>query len=128
MNLKKPNKNNKKMKQVLLYLWQLPQNLLGLLLVWYYKPERVHKLPNGVQIHYSTKMSGGISLGKYCIVNTRHYRKILEESLKRSTVKHEAIGHTKQSRMFGWLYLFVIGFHSLIGATIEWWTDKIANK
>jgi hypothetical protein len=61
-------------------------------------------------------MKGGISLGNYCIVNTSHYRKDINESLKRDTVRHEAIGHTKQSQILGPLYLFLIGIPSLIWA------------
>lgn len=129
---------------ILLYAWQLPQNLLGLLLVAIYKPQRLHTLENGIKIYYSNKMSGGISLGNYCIVNTIHYRKELSESIKRDTVKHEAIGHTKQSKMFGPLYLIVIGLPSIIWAGLygtiiktskngyykfytEKWADKLAN-
>lgn len=91
----------KKLKDILLYLWQLPQNLIGLLLVALYRPERKHVLDDGTEIHYATRMFGGISLGKYSIVNTVHYRKEIEESLKRDTVRHEAIGHAKQSRLLG---------------------------
>lgn len=133
-----------KIKDVLLYAWQLPQNLLGLLLIAIYKPQRVHVMENGVEIHYSSKMTGGISLGKYCLVNTYHYRTNIKNSLKRDTVRHEAIGHTKQSRMFGWLYLIVIGLPSIVWAMLygrviketkngyyrfytEKWADKIAN-
>lgn len=91
----------KKFKDILFYLWQLPQNLLGLLLIAIYKPERKHVLDSGVEIHFATRMRGGISLGKYSIVNIIHYREKLEDSLKRDTVRHEAIGHAKQSRMLG---------------------------
>jgi hypothetical protein len=83
-------------------------------------------------------MLGGISLGKYCIVNTGHYRQSMEESLKRDTVRHEAIGHTAQSRMLGWLYLIVIGLPSFMRAAFfgyrcyydfytEKWADKLAG-
>lgn len=127
------------MKEIMLFIWQLPQNLLGLLLVWFYKPTRMYALDNGVEIHYSHRMRGGISLGKYAIVNDGHYRLSLEDSLKRNTVRHEAIGHTKQSRMLGWLYLIVIGLPSLIWAIVcfdpkqyykfytEKWADRIAG-
>ena len=77
-------------RSILLYVWQLPQNLLGLLLLAIYKPQRVHVLENGVEIYYSHKMGGGISLGKYCLVNTSHYRENVEDSLARNTVRHEA--------------------------------------
>lgn len=133
-----------KMKQLLLFLWQLPQNLLGWLLVLCYKPERVHKLNNGMRIYYSLKMTGGISLGDYCIVHTGNYRKNVEDSLQRNIVKHEAIGHGKQSRMLGWLYLLIIGLPSIIWAVLfqynmipdhlnyywfytEKWADKLAG-
>lgn len=134
----------KKFKEILMYLWQLPQNLIGLLLVWFYKPTRKHILENGVIVYYSSTFPGGISLGKYCIVRMYHYRKDINESLKRDTVRHEAIGHTQQSRWFGPLYLLVIGIPSitwawLYGSVIketpngyfkfytEKWADKIAN-
>lgn len=133
-----------KWKRVLLYAWQLPQNLVGLLLIWFYRPQRRHVLDNGVEIHYSDRMSGGISLGKYCLVNTSHYRTELSASLSRNTVRHEAVGHTAQSRMLGWLYLIVIGLPSLIWAALygpvipytrngyyrfytEKWADRLAG-
>lgn len=134
----------KKFKNALLYLWQLPQNLLGLVLVAFYKPERKYVLEDGVEIHFATRMHGGISLGKYSIVNTIHYRKSLEESLKRDTVRHEAIGHAKQSKMLGWLYLPIVGLCSICWAGLygsvvketkngyykvfpENWADKLAG-
>ena len=101
---------------VLLYIWQLLQNIIGLILIAWYKPQRVHKLDNGVKVYYTHKMKGGISLGNYCIINTGHYRKDINESLKRDTVRHEAIGHTKQSRILGPVYLFLVGIPSLIWA------------
>lgn len=115
------------MRNLILYIWQLPQNLLGYILILWYKPERMYEMENGIQIHYSMKMHGGISLGKYCIVNTGHYRKTLEESLRRNTVRHESVGHTTQSRMLGWLYLVVIGLPSILwvlARRIEYIHDK----
>lgn len=130
----------KKIKNILLYIWQAPQNLLGLILIACYKPERMHTMENGNQIHFSTRMKGGISLGKYSLVNVGHYRHDINESLKRDTVRHEAIGHAAQSRWLGWFYLLVIGLPSLIWAWLydgdskgyykfftERWADKIAG-
>ena len=108
----------KKFNFILLYIWQLIQNIAGLLVINYYKPQRVHTLDNGVKIYYSHKMTGGLSLGNYCLVNTGHYRKDINESLKRDTVRHEAIGHTKQSRLLGPLYLLIVGIPSLIWAIL----------
>jgi hypothetical protein len=104
------------MKKALIYLWQLPQNLLGLLLILFYQPEKKHVLPNGNIVYYAFKMQGGISLGKYSFVNVCHYRKDMGESLARNIVRHEAIGHAKQSLYLGWLYLLIIGLPSIIWA------------
>lgn len=92
---------------VILYIWQILQNLVGLALVKHYKPQRLHILDNGVKIYYSHKLTGGISLGNYCILNTGHYRKDMNESLKRDTVRNKAIGYTKLSQIFGPLYLLI---------------------
>lgn len=132
------------LKTVGLYIWQLPQNLIGLLLIWYYKPNRKHIIDNDVEIYFTNNFPGGISLGKYSIVQTYHYRKDINELLKRDTVRHEAIGHAKQSKMLGPLYLIVIGLPSLIWAGMygtiikptkngyykfytERWADKLAG-
>lgn len=127
------------MKQILLYIWQLPQNLLGLLLIAFYRPERMHIMENGNRIYFATRMKGGISLGKYSIVNVGHYRHDINDSLKRDTVRHEAIGHARQSLYFGWLYLIVIGLPSIINACLcrdkgryyrfytERWADRLAD-
>ena len=49
------------MKEILLYIWQLPQNLLGLLLLAFYKGN--DKDDKGlVIVRRSLKMQGGISL------------------------------------------------------------------
>lgn len=84
------------MKNTLLYIWQLPQHLLGLLLIAFYRPSRKHVLDNGSIVFYAYRMIGGISLGKYSIVNGSHYRENMQDSLKRDTVRHEAIGHARQ--------------------------------
>ena len=132
------------LKTVGLYIWQLPQNLIGLLLIWYYKPNRKHVIDNDVEIYFTNNFPGGISLGKYSIVQAYHYRKDINESLKRDTVRHEAIGHAKQSKMLGPLYLIVVGIPSIVWAGMygtvikpttngyykfytEKWADKLAN-
>lgn len=104
----------------MLYLWQLPQNLIGLVLIAWYRPERKHILDSGVHVFYSRRMTGGISLGFCSIVNIGHYRKDMQHSLRHATVRHEAIGHARQSRMLGPLYLVVIGLPSIIWASLHW--------
>ena len=126
--------------KILLYFWQLPQNLLGLLLVAILRPERKYIMDNGNIIYFAKRMAGGMSLGKYSIVASYHWRATLEEVLKRDTPRHEAIGHATQSVYLGWLYLPVIGLQSGLHAALcmckthkyrdmwfEKWADKIAG-
>lgn len=54
------------MKNFLLYIWQLPQNLLGLLVVFFSKGE---KQEIDEYIFYVTDYNFGVSLGKYIILN-----------------------------------------------------------
>ena len=53
-------------------------------------------------------MKGGISLGKYIIVNQWSTKK---------TIMHE-YGHCLQSKKLGWLYLAVIGLPSIVWAML----------
>ena len=96
------------MKSIILYIWQLPQNLLGLLLCVFFKGNNSNY--EAVVIRRSAKMRGGISLGKYIIVSER---------AGQQTIAHE-YGHCRQSEKLGWLYLIVIGLPSIIHA--GWWT------
>lgn len=114
--------------EVLLYIWQLLQNLLGLLLRTIYKGN--DSVYNDSIVRRSTAMRGGISLGKYIIINQWSTEK---------TVKHE-YGHTRQSKMLGPLYLFVVGLPSILHAALcsckrhsyydvfpENWADKLGG-
>lgn len=109
------------MKSLILYLWELPQNLLGLLLVVYFQAEKKDNY------WFSKGIVSAISLGNYIIT-----RKEDDD-----TIKHEQ-GHQKQSRILGWLYLVVIGLHSILWAIFhgkrdyysfytERWADKLGG-
>lgn len=126
--MQKPKNIWYKMKLTLLYLWQLPQNLLGLLFLLFLRGEEGHTL-GGVSFYYCWGFSGGISLGRYII---------LGEYCEKS-VRHE-YGHCIQSKMLGPLYLLVVGLPSLIHAAFcrckghsyydvfpEKWADKLGG-
>lgn len=123
----------KKVSDIILYVWQLPQNLLGLLLVLIYKPENSYSF-NRARLYYSTRMKGGISLGRYIII-----RHTAMEYTGR-TEWHE-YGHSRQSMFLGPLYLPVIGLPSILWAVVwqpghgssyydfytEAWADKLGG-
>lgn len=118
------------MKEIILYIWQLPQNLLGLLFLLFIRGEQ-RKLVAGIHFFYKKGFAGGISLGDYIILG--------DKSTK--SVKHE-YGHCLQSRILGWLYLPIVGLSSLLHAALhdceaigktyyhhwtEEWADKLAG-
>ncbi len=104
---------------VLLYVWQLPQNLLGLLLFWWYgRGCNTNKMELwGARWLFSGKMRGGISLGRYAVL-PYHYIRSAEKPYVKKTMDHEW-GHMEQSLYLGWLYLFVIGLPSITWAWLH---------
>ena len=91
--------------ELILWIWQLPQNLLGVFLLLWYKREKIYHKLNGRLFYFTNEMPSGISLGNYIIMNRDD---------KEDGMKHE-YGHSIQSRILGPLYLIVIGLPSLLG-------------
>ena len=102
------------MREILLWIWQLPQNLLGLILLLFYKREKVYHKLNGRTFYYTLEMSSGISLGNYIIMN----REDREDGMR-----HE-YGHSVDSRRQGPFYLLITGLPSLLGNIY----DRIFHK
>jgi len=103
--------------EILLFIWQIPQNIAGLFLVAWLNPERSFLFGDReprAKLYYATRMRGGISLGRYIIVNDKY------KDYKGNTEKHE-LGHYYQSVYLGPLYLLVIGLPSLLWAA--WWNN-----
>ena len=84
------------LKEILLYIWQLPQNLLGLIMLLFMRPYVSKEKYRGITYVVSKKMSGGISLGNYVILSNTYKSK----NVSQKTWDHEW-GHTRDSRMFG---------------------------
>lgn len=115
------------MKEFVLYIWQLPQNILGFIV------KMLTRSKKGFAGYHYWKFYSGLSLGRYIFIN--------EKALVK-TAKHEE-GHQKQSKMLGWFYLPIIGVPSFIWACLkrigafknvsyysfytEKWADKLAN-
>lgn len=59
------------MKNFITYIWQFPQNILGIIALNTYKPTKKYTY-NNIDIYYSNKIKDGVSLGKYVIVNAKH--------------------------------------------------------
>lgn len=132
------------LKEILLWIWQILQNIGGLIVLAIMGYEKVLTANNGNKVYFSKKMSGGISLGKYSIISYYYIRKCKtdDEILELDVTKHEALGHGTQSRILGPFYLPVVGLQSIIWAWIypckafpyskngyyKFWTEKWADK
>ena len=116
--------------EVILYIWQLPQNLIGLFLRLFYPKAQKMEIAD-VKVLYDYSFPGGISLGRTIFVGTQD----------RFTSMHEH-GHQIQSMILGPLYLFVIGIPSIVWAGIygtkicprthngyyKFYTERFADK
>ena len=115
------------MKQIILWIWCLPQNIVGLIVKHVTKAVRVGD-------HYWFKSQlGSVSIGEYVFLGVNHWG-------NECVLRHEK-GHREQSRILGWFYIIVILIPSLIHAWCfddedskkyynfytEKWADKIAG-
>lgn len=98
---------------ILLWLWQAPQNLLGLVLWAIYSKGSYTQMHRGIRVVVNPKFHGGISLGNTIIV-------WCDYKSNANTWNHEW-GHTRQSKMLGPLYLLAIGLPSIIWAILYGW-------
>lgn len=108
------------MKGVLLYLWQLPQHVVGLVLIAALRAERA--IGDGVPEYWKFERKGafsrfmsGVSLGRYIL---------LADNDSEDTVCHEW-GHSRQSAYLGWFYLLVVGIYSAVFCN---WQDRVFHK
>lgn len=119
---------------ILLWIWQLPQNLLGLIFGLFMKSKELVEDTGYCKVYKASNMGGGISLGWRAYISRYG-------ALDYDCIAHEGIGHAKQSRYLGPFYLIVIGLSSLIwawlyGTVIEYthngyykfWTERWADK
>ena len=89
---------------LILHIWQLPQCLVGICVILFYIVSKKEiRYQNGIAV-VKAFPAGGVSLGEYIII---HISCDDEE-----TRKHE-LGHRRQSRMLGPLYLIIVGIPSV---------------
>ena len=91
---------------ILLWIWQAPQNIVGLFMRLILGWESVPYMD--VDVIVSKCFPGGISLGRTIIVGI---------GADSNMIMHE-YGHTRQSLYLGPLYLFVVGIPSLLWAAM----------
>lgn len=130
-----------KLINILLFIWQLPQNLCGIIYKYISRDNRISIIENNDSRSVSAKVylqksSGGVTLGQYVFINQDYTDKDI-------IIKHEC-GHVKQSKILGPLYLIIIGIPSILHAMLNnyigccwkngeynyyhFYTEKLANK
>ena len=99
-----------------LWLWMLPQQLLGFFICRLFNSSKKQKylkfqigncIYTHVTIHEVSKLfHSAVSLGTFLIFDSR-------VCFSEKSIRHE-FGHSKQSLILGWLYLPVVGLPSLV--------------
>lgn len=132
----------KLLKHLFLFIWQLPQNIIGG--ICSIKAERYHPyyMKDGslVTVYFKKWFRSGVSLGDTIIIDSMYYDAADWALLK--CIYHE-YGHQRQSKILGPLYLIIIGIPSLLGNLIfrlfkinhkyyyklpwEAWADKLGG-
>lgn len=102
------------MKSFLLFIWELPQNILGFIIVLFTNAKPRKFRAESIKFYFTSYAHFGVSLGRFIILGS-YYESI--------DIKHE-FGHQKQSSYLGWFYLLVIGLPSLCGNIY----DRIMHK
>ena len=108
-----------KFLEAIKYIWQSPQNLLGVLWKNVKKENIITEVSNddlrSVEAKgYLMKAGGAVTLGQYVFISQTYQ----DQS---AVIRHEC-GHVKQSLILGPLYLIVIGIPSILHA---WLNDYI---
>lgn len=105
--------------RILLIIWELPQMLLaGIILIFLRRRVTGQETFYNSKILYVKKFPGGISLGRFIILNSGYSNDEISK-------KHE-YGHSIQSSYLGWFYLVIVGLPSIIRA-VAWKLLKL-NK
>ncbi|MBR4146382.1 MAG: hypothetical protein IKU00_00630 [Bacteroidales bacterium] len=124
---------------LLRHTWEMPQTLIG------HAYSQFRNAFGGVTtiawlggdtfvIKENSRHENGISLGNYLNINLwETIQGNFEAYAKQEPLLLHEFGHSFDSRLFGWLYLFVIGIPSLYSAMGKgnhsvFWTEKRANR
>jgi len=96
------------MKNLLMFIWQLPQNIIGFCISIFIK-ERMHISENSSgYIVKVVKWNIELTLGRYIIIGKDRGD---QYSI---AIKHNIYGHGKQSKIYGPLYLIIVGIPALV--------------
>lgn len=104
------------------FTWELPQTLLALIVKLFIPKSGpfqslgfgTDKMRSDVLVSFVPSGVWGVCLGRFILV-----WEFAAEQRAKGMILHE-YGHSRQSLMFGPLYLFVVGLPSIIRVTLTW--------
>lgn len=113
---------------ILLFIWQLPQNIVAILMLPFIGNVDFISYKKFCFAFTAENMKGSISLGNFAFLSKTKAKKI-------ANIKHEQEGHTVDSKIFGPLYLPVIGIPNFLHSKskknkryYDFYTERRANK
>lgn len=116
---------------IVLFLWQLPQNLIAIVMMPFMGNMDLLDYRNYCFGFRCKNMHGGISLGSFAFLSRI-------KADQPAVIAHEMDGHTVDSKILGPLYLIIIGLPSLLWALFRnqekhpdyytFWTERLANR
>ena len=97
--------------KILLWVWQLPQNLIGFIYSRFAKSQSTFYFNNKkTVVYYGFCFKRGVCLGEYIILDVKY--KQISPGKTLTDVQHE-YGHSMQSKYLGCFYLLIIGLPSI---------------
>jgi len=124
-------------KKFLLFIWQLPQHLVGVIVYIALRPYRVNRF-NNKKVYWFKGFYTAFSLGNFIFISYHYEGKNRLEK----TLNHE-YGHSRQSTILGPFYLLIVALPSIFFNIIsimnksfadnyfnrfpENWADKLGN-
>lgn len=107
--------------KLILFIWQLPQNIIGCIILLINKNNALKKSYNNINYYIVNKGIGaGISLGYFIFLSSK------SKNITLTDIMHEH-GHQIQSLYFGLIYLVIIGLPSIF-LNIFNYIDLFSNK
>ena len=107
------------------YLYQLPQNILGLIGILFFRGKHIETY-NDKKV-FLVKRDFAVSLGDYILISERWHTRYMNScpSCFDRLLAHE-YGHCRQSEILGPLYLIIVGVPSFIFNQISQRNGKFA--
>lgn len=105
--------------QVFVWLWQLPQVVVGCLWCIVARPRYLYSHHH---VHlFTCRFGGGVSFGPMAFYDERHREGLLSRDPRVMPYINHEYGHSMDSRLWGPLYLLVIGLPSGLHLLVRRW-------